>query len=58
MKRDSIYGTALIAGAAAGVVTMLLHPTGHQLFTDVQRMTRVVMGVHALALTAQPILFF
>ncbi len=58
MKRDSIYGTALITGAAAGILTMMLHPTGHQLFTNVQRMTTVVMGVHALALTAQPILFF
>jgi hypothetical protein len=58
MKRDSIYGTALITGAAAGILTMLLHPTGHQLLTNVQGMSAVVMGVHALALTAQPILFF
>lgn len=58
MKRDSIYGTALITGAAAGVLTMLLHPTGHQLLANVQRMATVVMAVHALALTAQSILFF
>jgi hypothetical protein len=58
MKRDSIYGTALITGASAGVLTMLLHPTGHQVFTSVQHMTTIVVSVHALALTAQPILFF
>lgn len=58
MKRESIYGGALIAGSLASVVTMLLHPTGSQLLADVQRLAPVGVAVHALALAGLPVSFF
>ena len=58
MKGDAIYGSALIAGALAGMMTMLMHPTGNQLLADVQHMAPLGMAVHALALVALPVSFF
>jgi hypothetical protein len=58
MKGDAIYGGALIAGALAGMVTMVLHPTGNQLLADVQHMAPLGVAVHALALAALPVSFF
>jgi len=58
MKADAIYGSALIAGALAGMVTMLLHPTGNQLLSDVQHMAPLDLAVHALALVGLPVSFF
>ena len=58
MKADAIYGSALIAGALAGMVTMLLHPTGNQLLSDVQHMAPLGVAVHALALVGLPVSFF
>jgi hypothetical protein len=34
MRRDSMAGTALIAGALMGMVTMALHPMGHEVASD------------------------
>jgi hypothetical protein len=58
MKADTIYGSALIAGALAGMTTMALHPTGNQLLADVQHMAPLGVAVHALALVALPVSFF
>jgi len=58
MKADAIYGSALMAGALAGMVTMLLHPTGNQLLSDVQHMAPLGVAVHALALVGLPVSFF
>ena len=58
MKGDAIYGSALIAGALAGLITMVLHPTGNQLLADVQHMAPLGLAVHALALVALPVSFF
>jgi hypothetical protein len=58
MKRDAMYGSALIASALAGLVTMSMHPTGNQLLADVQHLAPVGLAVHALALAALPVSFF
>jgi hypothetical protein len=58
MKADTIYGSALIAGALAGMMTMAMHPTGNQLLADVQHMAPLGVAVHALALAALPVSFF
>jgi hypothetical protein len=58
MTRDAKYGCALIAGALAGWVTMLMHPTGNQLLADVQHVAPVGEAVHWLALAALPVSFF
>src|SRR3981081_991228 len=34
MKRDAVSGAALIVGTVSGLVTMALHPSGHQLMAD------------------------
>jgi len=53
-------GLALILGSVGSIITMGLHPTGHDLqapgqFTPVMHM---VVAVHALALICLPIMFF
>jgi hypothetical protein len=58
MKRDAMYGSALIVGALAGLVTMSLHPTGDQLLADVRQIAPLGLAVHALALAALPVSFF
>ena len=58
MTRDAMYGGSLIAGALAGMTTMLLHPTGSQLIADVQHVAPIGLAVHALALAALPVSFF
>jgi hypothetical protein len=58
MKRDAMYGSALIASALAGLVTMSMHPTGNQLLADVQHVAPLGLAVHALALAALPVSFF
>lgn len=58
MKVESVYGSSLIAGTLAGMVTMVLHPTGSQLLADVQRVAPVAVAVHALALAGLAITFF
>ena len=58
MKRNSKYGTALVVGAAAAVVTMVFHPTGHQLLQNAQRIAPVMATVHMLAIMGQSVVFF
>lgn len=59
MKRDAASGTLLIAGAAAGVVVMGLHPTAHGLMNPESgpHLTQVNAMVHGLALAAVPAVF-
>ena len=59
MRRDVASGTLLIAGAAAGVVVMGLHPNAHGLMNPESgpRLTQVNVIVHGLALAAVPAVF-
>jgi hypothetical protein len=52
-------GIALIAGAAGAIVTMSIHPSGHDLFAPGQFATMVRLAViaHALALATVPVSF-
>ena len=59
MKRDLASGALLIAGPAAGVVVMLLHPTAHGLMDKQAGPHLAVVNafVHGLALVAVPMAF-
>ena len=57
MRRDAVSGVALIVGTVSGLVTMVLHPTGHQLMADYDRIAQLAVAVHVLALTGMPITF-
>lgn len=59
MTRDAASGALLIAGAAAGVVVMGLHPTSHGLMNadSGRHLTQVNVLVHGLALAAVPMIF-
>lgn len=59
MTDDRKGGIALIAGAIAGVVTMSLHPTGHQLLTPGRFAAVALLGaaVHTLAIASMPVSF-
>jgi hypothetical protein len=48
----------LVAGSAAGLVTMVTHPTGHDVIRNASMddPNTLVRGVHALALVGQPLL--
>jgi hypothetical protein len=52
-------GLALILGSAGSIITMALHPTGHDLVTPGQlgAVSHMVVAVHALALICLPIMF-
>jgi hypothetical protein len=60
MKQSSIYGTALIVGALGTVVTMIFHPTGHDLLGPADEIARrnemITVAVHSLVLVSIPIL--
>lgn len=58
MMRDVPSGILLIAGSAAFMLVMILHPTGHDITAgvDAPRMARVSMFVHGLALATAPLL--
>ncbi|HMF57789.1 MAG TPA: hypothetical protein VK619_15710 [Pyrinomonadaceae bacterium] len=62
MKRSSIYGIALIFGSLGMVVTMLFHPTGHDLLAQADQLARrnemIAVVTHSLALASIPVLFF
>lgn len=47
---DRPAGLSLIGGTLAGVLTMALHPTGHALVQDFQRVALVNRTVHGLAI--------
>jgi len=59
MTDDRMSGLALIASSVAGIITMSLHPTGHDLFVPGQldSVIRVLVAVHALALVSLPVCF-
>jgi hypothetical protein len=59
MKDDQLGAIALIAGAAGGLVTMILHPTGHDLFAPGQLAPAAFLAaaVHALAIASMPVSF-
>jgi hypothetical protein len=57
MKRDAVSGAALIVGTVSGLVTMALHPSGHQLMADYDRIAPLAVAVHVLALAGMPITF-
>lgn len=59
MSDDRKGGLALIAGTVGFLITMSLHPTGHDLVAPGQlaRMTHLTVAVHSLALASVPVLF-
>lgn len=59
MTDDQMSGWALIAGSVASIITMSLHPTGHDLFVagQLHSVARLAIAVHALALVSLPVLF-
>jgi hypothetical protein len=60
MTDERTGGAALIVGTVAGIITMSLHPTGHDLFSAGAKFAWVASltaGVHALALASLPLLF-
>jgi len=59
MIKSRLGGLALVAGSIAGMVAMIGHPTGEDLFAPgrLVPMVRMLVGVHALALASLPVLF-
>ena len=57
--RERAAGSLLIAGSAAGVVVMALHPTAHGLMDSEagRRLAQLNVVVHGLALAAVPTVF-
>lgn len=62
MKHSSLYGVALVVGSAGGLVTMIFHPTGHDLLAQADEVARrneaITAATHSLALASIPILLF
>ncbi|MBZ5491429.1 MAG: hypothetical protein LAO76_10900 [Acidobacteriia bacterium] len=58
MTDDRKSGIALITGMAGTIITMALHPTGHDLISGhAASMMQLNVAVHTLALVCVPILF-
>jgi hypothetical protein len=59
MTDDRKGGIAMIAGAAGGIITMILHPSGRDLFVpgQLEPMAYLGVAVHALALASTPVAF-
>lgn len=57
MSEERVGGGALIAGALSLILTMSLHPTGHELFEPgrFEPMARLGVAVHALAIASLPL---
>ena len=58
MRREMLGGSAMIAGAIMGLVTMALHPTGRDVVRDVGGQGALNFGVHSLALAGVPVVFY
>jgi hypothetical protein len=62
MKHSALYGGALIVGSVGGIVTMLFHPTGHDLLAQADQIARrneaITVATHSLALASTPVLLF
>jgi hypothetical protein len=59
MSDERLGGLALIAGAAGFIVTMVLHPTGHDLVEpgEFEHARALAVVVHALAIACLPVTF-
>jgi hypothetical protein len=58
MTDDRRSGIALIAGSLAGIITMALHPTGHDLTpAQFESVATMLIAVHGLALASLPVSF-
>ena len=59
MTEDRKSGVALIAGSIGLIITMALHPVGHDLLVPGQfdRVARLAVVVHALGLICIPVMF-
>jgi hypothetical protein len=59
MTDTRLGGAAMIAAAVAGIITMMVHPTSHDLLTPGQFATVAVLGeaVHIFAIISTPIAF-
>jgi hypothetical protein len=57
MTDNRLSGVALIAGSVGSIITMSLHPSGQIAPAQMEAMIRMLIGVHALALTMVPVLF-
>jgi hypothetical protein len=59
MTEDRKSGLALIAGSIGLIITMALHPTGHDLLAPGQfdRIAHLIVAVHTLALASIPVMF-
>lgn len=57
MSTDRTAAIALLTGSSAGLVTMALHPTGHDVIRNASAgaTNTLTTAVHALALLAQPL---
>jgi hypothetical protein len=62
MRRSTVYGAALIAGALGMSVTLVFHPTAHDLLAPEGPAAAggraLAAATHALALFSTPVLFF
>lgn len=62
MRHSKIYGIALIIGTLGGTITMLFHPTGHNLLNQPDEIARrnelIATAVHILAIISLPIVFY
>jgi hypothetical protein len=60
MTDNRMSGLALILGTAGSIITMALHPTGHDLLAPGQAgaVMHIAVAVHALALACLPVIFF
>ena len=59
MTDNRMSGLALILGSVGSIITMALHPTGHDLQVPGQLtpVTHMIVAVHALALICLPVMF-
>ncbi len=60
MTNDRMGGAVLIAGMVGGIITMILHPTAHDLLSaggGFAHVAAVVTGVHMLAIASLPVCF-
>lgn len=60
MTDDRFSGLALIMGSVGSIITMIFHPTGHDLVASghFESMAQMTVAVHALALVSMPVLYF
>lgn len=62
MKNSKIYGLILIVGTLGGLITMLVHPTSHDLLSQPDEIARrnelITVAAHSLAIISIPMIFF